>query len=162
MLILREANIEQLTALLDRSKHPKINEFFTPKDEDVAPPFLLEFAINKLHQDYDNAFWWSPRLIVVDALIVGMGGFKSVPDSNGSVEIGYGIVPSQQRNGFATQAVALILEESFSCSQIQTVVALTSPSNRASWRVLEKNSFVREGSKDDPDDGELWIWRKSR
>jgi len=41
-------------------------------------------------------------------------------------------------------------------------VACTIPSNSASWRVLEKNGFVREGSKVDPDDGEVWNWIKPR
>ncbi len=42
------------------------------------------------------------------------------------------------------------------------IVAYTIPSNSASWRVLEKNQFVKDGSKIDSEDGEVLIWRKMR
>ena len=68
-----------------------------------------------------------------------MIGFKSPPDSNESVEIGYGIVPYQQGQGFATQAVDLLVKEGFSKTKIQTIVAYTVPMDSASGRILEKN-----------------------
>ena len=89
-------------------------------------------------------------------------GFKSLPDSNESVEIGYGIVPSQQGQGFATQAVDLLVKEEFSKAEIQMIVAYTVQMNSASGRVLEKNQFTRDGSKIDPEDGEVWVWRRAR
>ncbi|ESA34106.1 acetyltransferase [Leptolyngbya sp. Heron Island J] len=162
MLVLSQATIHQLSTLLEQSECSEIVGFLLPESEAIAPRFLLEFVVNQLSQDPENSFWWSPRLIVVDQLIVGMCGFKSPPDTAGSVEIGYGIVPSQQRRGFATQAVGLLVKEGFSKSEVQTIVAYTTPSNAASWRVLEKNKFVRVRSKIDPDDGEVWSWRKPR
>ncbi len=162
MLILRQATENDLTALLAQPEPSEIEGLLLPNNEEVAPRFLLEFVNYRLNKDPRNSFWWSPQLIVVDRLIVGMCGFKSPPDINGSVEIGYGIVPSQQRRGFATQAVDLLLREGFSHVEIQTIVACTTPLNSASWRVLEKNQFVRDGSKIDPDDGEVWIWRRTR
>ena len=90
-----------------------------------------------------------------------MIGFKSPPDSDGSVEIGYGM-PSQQGQGFATQAVDLLVEEGFSKAKIQMIVACTVPMDLASGRVLEKNQFMRDGSKIDPEDGEVWVWRRAR
>lgn len=149
-------------ALLNADKFCKINEFDVPQDEEIAPRFLLELAINQLSQDPINRFWWSPRLIIVNRRIVGMSGFKSPPALNGVVEIGYGIAPSQQRRGFATEAVKLLLEEAFSRSEIQMVIAHTDLSNRASQTVLEKNGFSKEGSKVDPEEGEVWIWQKPR
>ncbi|MGB3638633.1 MAG: GNAT family N-acetyltransferase [Rivularia sp. (in: cyanobacteria)] len=51
--------------------------------------------------------------MLVNKLIVGMCGFKNLPENNGSVEIGYGIIPSQQKRGFATHAVELLTKEAF-------------------------------------------------
>jgi len=157
MLILEKSNIQQLTALLN---HQQINEFRIPQNEEIAPSFLLEFAISKLTEEPEHYFWWTPRLIVVDKLIVGMCGFKNRPDVNGSIETGYGIIPSQQKQGFATRAVELLLKEAFSTVEIQTVFAHTALSNYPSQRVLEKNGFIKEGSKIDSDDGEVLIWRQ--
>jgi RimJ/RimL family protein N-acetyltransferase len=162
MLILRQAQIHQLSALLEQPRRSEIDELLLPENEEVAPRFLLEFVSDRLNLDPKNIFWWSPWLIVAERLVVGMGGFKSPPDINGCVEIGYGIVPSQQRRGFATQAVDGLVRQGFSRTEIQMIVAHTTPLNLASWRVLEKNQFVRDGSKIDPDDGEIWIWRRTR
>ena len=162
MLILHQATRHQLFALLEQPTSSKIDEFLLPESEEIAPRFLLEFVSDRLNQGPENFFWWSPWLIVVDQLIVGMCGFKGPPDINGSVEIGYGIVTSQQRQGFATQATHLLVEEGFSSSEVRAIVAYTTPSNSASWRVLEKNQFVRDGSKIDPEDGEVWVWQRMR
>ncbi|MEM9004598.1 MAG: GNAT family N-acetyltransferase, partial [Cyanobacteria bacterium P01_F01_bin.86] len=132
MLILYQATSYQLSALLGPSGCSGIAGFLLPSNEEIAPRFLLELVVDQLKQDPENSFWWSPRLIAVDQLIVGMGGFKSPPDTSGSVEIGYGIVPSQQGKGFATQAVGLLVREGFLKNQVQTVIAYTAPSNTAS------------------------------
>ncbi|MGB3655765.1 MAG: hypothetical protein WBA41_31765 [Rivularia sp. (in: cyanobacteria)] len=58
MVILQKSTVGQLTVLLNKNEHEK--------NEDIAPNFLLEFAIDKLKQDSNNAFWWTPRLIVVN------------------------------------------------------------------------------------------------
>lgn len=52
MLILQKSTIQQLIALIN---HHEINELIIPK----APSFLLQFAIDKLKQDSNNAFWWT-------------------------------------------------------------------------------------------------------
>lgn len=157
MLTLKKSNIQQLTALL---KHQQIDEFIIPQNEEIAPIFLLEFAINQIFEEPLNYFWWTPRLIVVDKLIVGMCGFKNLPTEDNSVEIGYGIIPSQQRKGFATRAVELLLKEAFSQIEIKSVIAHTALSNYPSQKVLQKNGFIQQGSKIDSDDGEILIWKK--
>ncbi|NET32656.1 MAG: GNAT family N-acetyltransferase [Cyanothece sp. SIO1E1] len=162
MLNLRQATIHQLSLLLEQRQPAEIDGLLLPKSEEIAPRFLLEFAVSQLSQDPENSFWWSPRLIVVDQSIVGMCSFKRPPDSTDSIEIGYGIATSWQQRGFATQAVDLLVREGFLSSKIQKIIAYTSPSNTASWQVLEKNRFVRDGSKIAPDDGKVWIWQRSR
>ena len=164
MVAFVRAKIHHLEALLE-DKHSRIDRYTLIKDEEVAPSFLLQFAIDKLIEDPINSFWWSPRLIVVKQKIVGTIGFKSIPKLEKldcSVEIGYEIVPSQQNKGLATEAVRLILQEAFSISKIKTVVACTRPSNQPSQRVLEKNGFTKEKSKIDLEDGEVWVWKKTK
>jgi ribosomal-protein-alanine N-acetyltransferase len=38
------------------------------------------------------------------------------------------------------------------------VVALTRPDNIASWRLLERIGYVRDGDSTDPEDGLMWRW----
>jgi RimJ/RimL family protein N-acetyltransferase len=162
MLTLHQATIGHLSALLELPKRSDINGLLLLTGEEIAPRFWIEFINDRLNLDPENSFWWSMRSIIVDRLIVGAIGFKSPPDSNGSVEIGYGIVLSQQGRGFATQAVELLVKEGFSRAEIHTIEACTLPMKSASGRVLEKNQFIRNGSKIDPEDGEVWIWRRAR
>ncbi|MDY6898198.1 MAG: GNAT family N-acetyltransferase, partial [Cyanobacteriota bacterium] len=117
---------------------------------------------DKLTKEPDNYFWWSPRLIVVDKLIVGMCGFKNRPKEDNSVEIGYGIIPSQQRKGFATRAVELLVIEAFSQIGINSVIAHTDLSNYPSQKVLQKNGFIKQGSTINTNDGELLVWQRYR
>jgi RimJ/RimL family protein N-acetyltransferase len=69
---------------------------------------------------------------------------------------------SQQNQGFATQAIDLLVREGFLKTEIQRIVSYTKLLNLASCRVLEKNQFIKNGSKIDPDDGEVWIWQRTR
>lgn len=160
MVMLHKCQISHLKVLLKIDKYIKINGLTIPQEEEIAPRFLLELAIDNLSQDPVNSFWWSPRLIVVDREIVGMISFKSPPKLNRSVEIGYGIIPSKQRQGFATEAVRLILQEAFSSNKVSTAIARTNLLNKASQRVLAKNGFVLRESKLDPQEGEISIWQK--
>ena len=90
---------------------------------------------------------------------VGLCGFKTPPRS-GEVEMGYGVWPKHQRRGHATRAVARALEIARRDPRIRFVTAQTVISNTASQRVLEANGFERAGIRNDPDDGELLLWKR--
>jgi RimJ/RimL family protein N-acetyltransferase len=70
-------------------------------------------------------------------LVVGGIGFFATHD-RGVVELGYGIVPSRQGAGYATEAVTALVSAVWAHSQLQAVVAATEGTNVASQRVLEK------------------------
>jgi RimJ/RimL family protein N-acetyltransferase len=59
------------------------------------------------------------------------------------VEIGYGIVPSRQGRGLATEALLTMLTMAWADPRVTAVVAGTDPGNAASQRVLEKAGFRR-------------------
>ena len=60
------------------------------------------------------------------------------------MEIGYWIGRPHRKNGYATAAVGLLLEE-MKARGISEFAAEVFPGNTASMRVLEKNGFVRDG-----------------
>ena len=76
-------------------------------------------------------------------------GFKGRPDTTGTVEIGYSVVPSRQRQGFASEAVAALI--GWSAGQgARTVVGETFPELTASIRVMEKNGLIFDGQGSEP------------
>lgn len=99
-------------------------------------------------------------MIVVDSEVVGLCSYKGPPDLAGVVEIGYGIAPSCRQRGYATRAVAHLLKVAVQDRAIRGLVAETMTGNLASQRVLERNGFVREGKRMDPEDGEVVLWRR--
>ena len=76
-----------------------------------------------------------------DGSAVGGIGFFGPPDGTGTVEFGYGLVPSARGAGLATEAVELALQHAAD-NGARAVVADTDITNVASQRVLEKNGFV--------------------
>ena len=77
---------------------------------------------------------------------VGGIGFKNKPSSRGEVEIGYGICPSFQGRGVATEAVVALCD--FASPRALAVLAATDRENVASQRVLEKSGFQSVGETD--------------
>ena len=76
-----------------------------------------------------------------DGSAVGGIGFFGPPDDTGTVEFGYGLVPSARGAGLATESVELALQQAAD-NGARAVVADTDVANVASQRVLEKNGFV--------------------
>lgn len=84
---------------------------------------------------------------------VGGIGFKGSPNERDEVEIGYGISPSCQGRGVATEALNSLCD--FARGRVAAIVADTDGDNIASQRVLEKCGFQRDGGSD-----ELLRWRR--
>lgn len=83
------------------------------------------------------------------ARTVGICSFKGRPDRAGSVEIAYSILAPWRGKGYATEAVARLVEWAFAHHNVTEVTAETLPHLESSIRVLEKNglSFVGPGSE---------------
>jgi len=78
-------------------------------------------------------------------------------EADGRYEIGYGVAPAHQGQGVMTRALAVLLPLLAAQGHHGLTVG-TSVDNPASQRVLEKNGFVRTGTRDDPEDGALITW----
>jgi ribosomal-protein-alanine N-acetyltransferase len=77
-----------------------------------------------------------------ERLLVGTTGIKS-PPLEGRVEVGYGIVASEQRRGYATEATGRLIEMAFEDPRVDRVVAETFDHLVPSIGVLLKLGFVR-------------------
>ena len=132
------------------------------EDGACAPNFIYERALSNLQLAPAWAALLGTRLYVLDGQrVVGGGGVKAPPTAEGEVEIGYGIAPAWQGRGLGTQAARALTEEALAHGA-QRVSACTRPDNIASWRLLERIGFVRDGERPDPHDGLLWRWVRER
>lgn len=90
---------------------------------------------------------------------VGQMGFRDRP-VDGIVEVGYGINPSYQNRGYATEMVRALTDWALAQPTVSRVVAECRPDNVGSIRVLEKSGFGRIGERFDEEDGVLIVWER--
>ncbi|KAM3096421.1 GNAT family N-acetyltransferase [Phormidesmis sp. 146-12] len=107
---------------------------------------------------------WLPYLFLFrpDQTLVGFGGFKSVPDCERRVEIGYSVAPSYQGKGIATSAARQLINIAFESGSVDCVYAHTLAESNASTSVLTKCGMTQVSEMVDPDVGNLWRWEISQ
>jgi len=109
---------------------------------------------------------WSETIggtIIERAELVAVGGMglKGAPDENGAVEIGYGVNPSYQNRGYATEIARGLVAWALAQPGVRRVTAECLEDNAGSIRVLEKVGFRRVGRRMDGE-GPLLLWEIAR
>ncbi|MDQ1610266.1 MAG: [ribosomal protein S5]-alanine N-acetyltransferase [Pyrinomonadaceae bacterium] len=129
---------------------------------DEWPPPLydqeaLEWMAKYLDENPDAGAWTFYFIILAardgaaaSGTLIGGIGYKGKPSADGTVEIGYSMLPEFQRAGYATEAAGALIRQAFSDPHVARVIAETYPELRPSIRVLEKNNFrfIGDGSEE--------------
>jgi [ribosomal protein S5]-alanine N-acetyltransferase len=137
-LALRPITAEDVSAVLDGQRRPDWAADFPAEGDQVVAGLLARTGLPA-----GDARRFGHRLVVerdTGTVIGGVGFFG--PPQDGEVEIGYGIVPSRQRRGYATEAVQAMVADVFRSDGVQTVTANVDLDNPASLRVLEKSGLT--------------------
>lgn len=112
---------------------------------------VLEFFRTQLEAAGESAVgWYNWYAITLDAgghreALVAGGGYMGPPADDGSVEIGYSVMPAARRRGYATELVGFLAERAFRFHPVLTVIAHTLEANTSSAGVLLRCGFVRAG-----------------
>lgn len=77
--------------------------------------------------------------------VIGDTGFKGLPDSNGAANIGYGIIASARRKGYAIEAVSGLINRAFQHPELSVITASCETTNTGSAKVLERLGFKFKG-----------------
>ncbi len=98
----------------------------------------------------------------LERLAIGQVGFKGQPDTDGSVEIGYGLNATHHHLGYGSEAVGALVNWALESGFAKRVSAAALVTNLASNRLLEKLGFVRVGTRFDAEEGDdLIVWERS-
>jgi len=94
--------------------------------------------------------WYNWYAIALDAggrrqSLVAGAGYLGPPADDGSVEIGYSVIPAARRRGYATELVEFLAARALKFHPVRTVVAHTIEANTSSAGVLLRCGFVRVG-----------------
>jgi RimJ/RimL family protein N-acetyltransferase len=134
----------------DRTGQSWATDYPTPADVGITAIALAGRAVFPT-----DSLPWGLFVIVETSsgLSVGGIGFKGAPNERREVEVGYGVCPSYQDRGVASEALGALC--AFARGRVDAIVAETDRDNVASQRVLEKCDFHSEGG-----DHELLRWRR--
>ena len=132
---------EDLAAMLEGRRLPGWVEGY-PREDDLD----IARHVSSLPEPSDRDRRWLPRHVVVRevGLAVGSLGFFG-PPQDGVVEIGYGLVESARRQGYASEAVAALVSAAAATGEVGMVIAHTLPDNVPSQAVLLRGGFVPRG-----------------
>jgi len=131
-------------AALGRVLGAEVPASWPPESLDVN---ALRFTLDRL-QDSVNpgaASWWMYFVLRPQAgepalRLIGTAGYKG-PPSEGTVEIGYGLVADEHRRGYATEAARALIARAFVVPEVRRVIAETLSGHAASIGVLQECGF---------------------
>lgn len=143
-LLRAETNdLERFARLLDARVHPAWAQELDYQE-------LMGSMAQRIEDAPDETGWWSWYFVLRNRLtgsrvLIGNGGFKGPPDDEGTVEIGYSLLPPYRNKGHTTEAVQALVSWAFEHPEVALVIAEARPGNPASVRVLQKVGFTEVG-----------------
>lgn len=87
---------------------------------------------------------WAICLKDNEKLIGNIGYFRMQPE-NHRAEVGYMLSSEYHGKGIMQEALTEIIRYGFEEIKLHSIEAVTAPENESSWKLLEKNGFIREG-----------------
>lgn len=143
-LLLRQITTEDADEMFALRSNPEIMKYIPremPKTIDDAIKHI-EFMQGLLESG--ECINWAICLKEDNKLIGNIGYFRMQPE-NHRAEIGYLLATEFHGKGIIQEALTEIIKYGFETMKLHSIEAVTDPENYASWKLLEKNGFVREG-----------------
>lgn len=117
-----------------------------------AEPFFADV----LQKNPESAGWWVWYVVLAKSpgesadTLIGTVGFKGPPQSDGTVEAGWGILEQFRCHGYATEATLALMAWAFHDPRVTSITAETHPHLKPSIRIMEKcgMSFDGKGSEE--------------
>lgn len=108
-------------------------------------PISLEEAQNYAIDMANNPNFWAVELKSEQKVIGQIYFSLQEPKHLQTWELGYIMSPKYQQKGYGSETVNALVEFGFRQLSVHRVVAHCNPANDASWKLLEKIGFRREG-----------------
>jgi len=132
------SDLDQFASRLDADIPP---DWPPPLNDEASMHWVLDYM--RAHPDHEGWTKWYFLLSRPNGrpILIGNGGFAGAPNDDGTVEVGYSIVETHQRQGYAPEAVRGLTTWALSHAKVTRLIAHTFPDLRPSIRVLEKCGF---------------------
>lgn len=107
--------------------------------EQTILPNVADKTKNYLYSTLWTAISKTENKMIGDLCIIGE------PNADGEIEIGYGTYEEFQGKGYMTEIVSGIIEWTKTQKSVNAIIATTEKTNAASFKVLQKNNFIKIG-----------------
>ena len=142
---------------------PSWQGFSNPYRHLVEGPHPLAHRIPRVKLNPDFATIGLVLAIEKETMqIIGSSGFHDFPDERGMIEIGFGIVPERQNQGFGTELLMAMWKMITQHPEVKVLRYTVSPDNAPSLHIINKLGFERVGEQIDEEDGVEIIYEQSR
>jgi ribosomal-protein-alanine N-acetyltransferase len=144
---LRVGSVEEVEklGLFTRGKWPRQDTM------DILPFVIKDFENREAQVATGFEFWMIA--LKDDMTVIGDIGFKGVPDDEGVVEIGYGLIEEEHGKGYGFEALTAMVNWAFSQAEVKYIKADCLINNISSITILKKSGF-----KEINRDSELIYW----
>ena len=141
-------------------REPKWQGFSNPYKHLIEGPSPLVHRIPRVKKEPSFAEI-GLVLAIANGEIIGSAGFHDFPDANGMIEIGFGIVPERQRQGYGIELLHGMWRAISERSDVTILRYTVSPENEASMHIIKKLDFELIGEQMDEEDGLELIYELS-
>ena len=150
-------SIEDMQSLVDDPHSVEVwqnKPYRNPHGIFVGDPGPIRWRLPQAVRD-PSTHQWFIRLMVEKSsrVIVGSLSFHEPPDKNGMLEVGLGVAPAEQRNGYATEALIGLWSWATQFPEVQTFRYCVGLLNTPSISLIGSLGFTRVGQQLDDIDG---------
>lgn len=102
---------------------------------------------DRIESEPESAFWFTQYFVVEQGRIVGDVRMHEPPAPDGSVKIGYMVVPIERRRGVAVAAAQALIDLASAHEDVVMIIARVSPANDGSLAVCRRLGFTDVGEQ---------------
>lgn len=142
-LRLRQFTIQDAPAFYEMRTNSNFRTYLDrPVDKDIESLETLIKSINKQFAENESVCWVISSKDKND--FIGSISFWKIDKAHHRAEIGYGIHPNFQQQGYMSEAMKSVIDYGFKVMNLHSIEANINPSNEASINLAKKFNFVQE------------------
>ena len=136
--------------------------FSDPDKYFLNNPNPIKYRLPRVRQNPEYAKYLLRVAVLKDnPIIIASAGFHDAPDSNGMIEIGFGVDEKYQGRGFGQELLHGMWSWVVNNPQVKTLRYTVSPDNLISQHIIKKQGFKHKGQQIDEEDGPEDIYELS-
>ena len=136
--------------------------FSDPDKYFLNNPNPIKYRLPRIRQNPEYAKYLLRVVVIKDnPIIIASAGFHDAPDSDGMIEIGFGVDKKYQGRGYGQELLHGMWSWVVTDPQVKTLRYTVSPENLISQNIIRKLGFKHSGQQIDEEDGPEDIYELS-